>query len=390
MAVKIAPTARQQFEDANGNPYVGGKLFTYAAGSSTKQATYTDSTGLTANTNPIILDSAGRTPYGVWLTAGLNYKFVLAPSTDTDPPSSPIFTEDVVSGVNDTTTTTSQWIASAATPTYISGTQFTLVGDKTADFHVGRRLKFTVTAGTVYGLITASAYTTLTTVTVVMDSGALDTGLSAVELSILTATGPSVPKLSSANLTAVGIHPLNTALSGLTAQQSTDIASLSTYVGTLLNDADAATFRDSTGTSSVAFAVNKNGVNQAIPATTYSKVSWGTEEYDTNNNFDNVTNFRFTPTKAGKYLLTASLYMTIVNPNVNAIVALYKNGVSYKEGALYHTISASYGTVSVEAVVTANGSTDYFEIFAYTSDAGGATISGGASASHFSGARLGV
>lgn len=193
MAVKIAPTARQQFEDANGNPYVGGKLFTYAAGSSTKQATYTDSTGLSANTNPIILDSAGRTPYGVWLTAGLNYKFVLAPSTDTDPPSSPIFTEDVVSGVNDTTTTTSQWIASGATPTYINATQFTLVGDKTADFHVGRRLKFTVTAGTVYGRITATAYTTLTTVTVLLDSGALDTGLSAVELSILTSTGSALP-----------------------------------------------------------------------------------------------------------------------------------------------------------------------------------------------------
>lgn len=217
MSVKIAPSPRQQFEDANGVPYAGGLLFTYAAGSSTKQATYTDSTGNTANTNPIVLDSAGRTPYGVWLTAGLNYKFVLALSTDTDPPSSPIFTEDVVSGVNDTATTTSQWIASGVTPTYISGTQFTLVGDKTADFHVGRRLKFTVTAGTVYGLITATAYTTLTTVTVVMDSGALDTGLSAVELSILTATGHAAPKLTSANLTALGIQPLDATLTGIAA-----------------------------------------------------------------------------------------------------------------------------------------------------------------------------
>lgn len=205
MAVKISPPMRQQFEDANGNPYVGGKLFTYAAGSSTKQSTFTDSTGLTANANPIILDSAGRTPSGLWLTAGLNYKFVLALSTDTDPPSSPIFTEDVVSGVNDTTTTVSQWTASSATPTYISATQFTLVGDKTADFHVGRRLKFTVTAGTVYGIITVTAYTTLTTITVVMDSGALDSGLSAVELSILTSTGHSFPKLTTAALTALGI-----------------------------------------------------------------------------------------------------------------------------------------------------------------------------------------
>lgn len=236
MAVKIAPTARRQFEDANGVPYAGGKLFYYAAGSSTKQATYTDSVGGTANTNPIILDSAGRTPYGVWFTAGLNYKEVLALSTDTDPPGSPIYTEDNISGTNDTTTTVSQWTASAATPTYISATTFSLAGDKTADFHVGRRLKFTVTAGTVYGLITVTAYTTLTTVTVVLDSGSLDSGLSAVELSILTSTGSSLP------------GQLKT-LAPITATQATDLASLSTFMGTVLNDADAATALKTLGAS---------------------------------------------------------------------------------------------------------------------------------------------
>lgn len=251
MAVRIAPSPRQQFEDANGVPYVGGKLFTYAAGSSTKQSTFTDSTGNTANANPIVLDAAGRTPFGLWLTAGLNYKFVLALSTDTDPPTSPVFTEDNISGVNDSATTTSQWIAAGATPTYINSTTFTLVGDKTADFHVGRRLKLTVTAGTVYGLISAVAYTTLTTVTVVMDSGALDSGLSAVELSILLASGHAIPKLSSANLTALGIQPTDaelTTLAGITAQQATDLASVSTFVGTALNDANEAAFRVTTGT----------------------------------------------------------------------------------------------------------------------------------------------
>ncbi|MFA6204459.1 MAG: hypothetical protein WC710_14875, partial [Gallionella sp.] len=84
--VKLAPIARKQYTDNNGDPVVGGKLFTYAAGSTTKQATYTDSTGTTANTNPIILDASGRTPYGVWYESGLIYKEVLAIATDTDPP----------------------------------------------------------------------------------------------------------------------------------------------------------------------------------------------------------------------------------------------------------------------------------------------------------------
>ena len=54
---------------------VGGQLYTYAAGTSTPQATYTDSTGTTPNTNPIILNSRGEA--FVWLTAGQAYKFVL-------------------------------------------------------------------------------------------------------------------------------------------------------------------------------------------------------------------------------------------------------------------------------------------------------------------------
>lgn len=205
MAVKIAPDARRQFVNASGVPYSGAKLFYYASGSSTKQNTYTTSVGSVANSNPIVLDSAGRTPYGVWLTAGLTYKEVLAPSTDTDPPGSPIYTEDGISGINDTAVTVSQWGASALTPTYISGTSFSVAGDQTSELHIGRRLQLSVTAGTVYARISNSVYGALTTVTVVMDSGSLDSGLSSFNWSILTATNHALPKLSSASLTAIGI-----------------------------------------------------------------------------------------------------------------------------------------------------------------------------------------
>ena len=73
MAV-LTPAPKTAFVDAAGEPLVGGQLYTYIAGTTTLQATYTDSTATTANTNPIILDSRGEA--NVWL-GGAIYKFVL-------------------------------------------------------------------------------------------------------------------------------------------------------------------------------------------------------------------------------------------------------------------------------------------------------------------------
>lgn len=73
MAV-LTPSPKTAFVDAAGEPLVGGQLYTYIAGTTTLQATYTDATAATANTNPIILDSRGEA--NVWL-GGAIYKFVL-------------------------------------------------------------------------------------------------------------------------------------------------------------------------------------------------------------------------------------------------------------------------------------------------------------------------
>lgn len=64
--------------NASGLPLVGGQLFSYAAGTNTPQATYTDSTGITANPNPVVLNARGEAP--VWLNSTLTYKFVLEDS----------------------------------------------------------------------------------------------------------------------------------------------------------------------------------------------------------------------------------------------------------------------------------------------------------------------
>jgi len=198
MTVKLSPQPWLQFLDANGDPYSGAQLFVYAAGSTTKLTPYTDNTQTSQHTNPIILNSKGIPPSPVWLVEGLSYKFVLAPSDDTDPPAAAIATYDNLKGVNDANLTIDQWVASGLTPTYVSATSFTVPGDQTTDLHVGRRLKMSVTAGTVYGTIATTAYTSLTTVTVTMDSGSIDSGISSVSWGLLTATNHSIPEASNA------------------------------------------------------------------------------------------------------------------------------------------------------------------------------------------------
>lgn len=94
----LCPEARRQYFDINGDPLSGGKLFYYQAGTTTKVSTYKDVAGTTLNTNPIILDASGRTPFAVFLSPEIQYKEVLAYSTDTDPPTSPVYTEDNISG----------------------------------------------------------------------------------------------------------------------------------------------------------------------------------------------------------------------------------------------------------------------------------------------------
>jgi len=69
-----------QFFDNDGAPLAGGLIYTYAAGTTTPQATYTTSAGTIAHTNPIVLNSAGRVPGGeIWLLFA-SYKFVLQTS----------------------------------------------------------------------------------------------------------------------------------------------------------------------------------------------------------------------------------------------------------------------------------------------------------------------
>lgn len=90
-----------------------------------------------------------------------------------------------------------EWLNYGLTPTYVSATQFTVTGNQTSTYAVGRRVKAFVTAGTIYGTVSSSVYSSLTTVTVAWDSGSLDSGVSEVDVGILSGSNRSLPNFTS-------------------------------------------------------------------------------------------------------------------------------------------------------------------------------------------------
>ena len=137
MTVFLSPVggAGAQFFDNNGNPLSGGKLYTYSAGTTTPQATYTSSSGAAFHTNPIVLDSAGRVPGSseIWLSDGQVYKFVLKTSADVL-----LATWDQIAGINYNfvnyvaesevqTATASQTVFVLTSMTYTPGTNSLMV-----------------------------------------------------------------------------------------------------------------------------------------------------------------------------------------------------------------------------------------------------------------------
>jgi hypothetical protein len=129
--------AGAQFFDDNGTPLVGGKLYSYAAGTTTLLTTYTTSAGTVANTNPIILNAGGRTPNEIWQATGILLKFALYNSVN-----ELIGTYDGIPSINDPFGINSQLtsiagtnsITAAATPTitaYATGAIYSFIAVNT-------------------------------------------------------------------------------------------------------------------------------------------------------------------------------------------------------------------------------------------------------------------
>lgn len=128
--------AGAQFFDANGAPLTGGLIYTYLAGTTTAATTFTSRSGAANNTNPIVLDAAGRTPAEIWMTGGALYKFVLKDSTFVQ-----IGSYDNIPAIDDVTTVNNlitvagtNTLTGVDTPTlnaYTAGAQFSFAPQNT-------------------------------------------------------------------------------------------------------------------------------------------------------------------------------------------------------------------------------------------------------------------
>lgn len=170
-----------------------------------------------------------------------------------------------------------QWFDWGDTPSYATASTFTISGDVTSRYEVGRRIKCT-DSSTLYGVITASSYSSPnTTVTVSLDSGSLSASLSAVALSILTESNDALPRKVvregdiGTGLTVSG-NTVNLDVSDLTAESTIDADS--DYVA--MYDASAS-------------ATRKVTVSDLTAATAYNRtftgLLWENDSTDATNDF---------------------------------------------------------------------------------------------------------
>jgi hypothetical protein len=197
-----------------------------------------------------------------------------------------------------------------------------------------------------------------------------------------TATG----SVSATNISATVFEARNISATGLIQTAQSSLACSSAISGSLRYSTTSSTveYCNSTAWTSLgpsdttvtSFSVHKNGTDQTVVSGVATKLTWSTEDFDTNNNFSSD---RFTPTVAGKYIINLQIYC----PGSTACSAhIYTNGSNLTQ----NFVNAAGSQSNVTKIISMNGTTDYVEAYGY---AVGTTIGGAYVHTNFSGALLG-
>ena len=168
----------------------------------------------------------------------------------------------------------------------------------------------------------------------------------------------------------------------------------SAYTGTLFSLSDSGNLSVS-GQYQVSGKQAVNGpafrayvdIAQTITSGTQQKVTFGTENFDTNSNF---ATSRFTPTVEGYYQLTATVRLDGSSSTGECMIVLYKNGAEYARGTNESGTEqgANFYSMQVSDIAAANGSTDYFEVYVQQTSGASRTTTAGSAISHFSGSMI--
>lgn len=152
--------------------------------------------------------------------------------------------------------------------------------------------------------------------------------------------------------------------------------------------ADNAVSQSSLGTgvagTGPAFSVYPSGA-QNFTTATWTKIAFQSEYFDTANCFDSSTNYRFTPTVAGYYQISLTVFWDFASGSGVSISAIYKNGTEYLRTSQIPNSSNGAVVGTGSAVIYFNGTTDYVEAYGYQ-NAGGTNPTLGGKYTSFSGA----
>lgn len=360
------------------------QLFSYAAGTTTKQATFTDSTGITQNANPATIQAGSSAPtyLTVFCQVGLSYKFVLAPSTDTDPPQSPLWTVDNIQ-IDDNLDLT-PYISIGGGVMTLTNTTLTSptitnpkISTKINDSNGNAIITFNPTASAVNDVqitnATTGNYPIVQTTGTDSNQTLAFRGVGNLGVRIGTPSG-SIPLI---------LEP------GSTTNTQSHTMTLTGARTVTWPDAD-------TNLKQYAFSVYKAAA-QNITTGAENKIQFDTKEFDIQSVYDNSTNYRFTAPVASYYLLTAAVGMSQASSaNVLYQLGLKKNGTTYVATATCQKVTNGIPTnlnagaepLFVLTRLVSLAANDYIEVYLWHNDAGAENSSFGAAGCWFNGYKL--
>jgi len=348
MSVSVSPYPRfKAFYPATGNPLSGGQLYTAQPGTTVQfglppaypMTTYTDSTGQVQNNNPVTLDASGEAD--VWLSGYT--KLVLF-----DQNGNLVWSKDNVSSQAAIQSTTLQWVPQSA-PTFVSATQFSVLGNQTGIFLPGTAVQATITGGAILGIIQSASYggtPVITTVTVAWFSTQLNASLSAVSLGIVTGGVPgSLPVMPTQAISA----------NGMTANQT--------------NLLQVWTANAANGTS-----FTLPGANTVPPGSYYDLINEGPGDLTVIGTINGAANQTVTPLQGERLISDGTNWWSWPNMGGTSAALPMANAANLSLSNLYHQIVASNAANMTLPAANSVPSGAWYDIF--NSGSSNATVIG--------------